>query len=160
MCPCFCQVLQTIEYQRKCSVQDEIHKQYKDTGALWTMCWMNFWCGLYYTAYLFLAGNAGFELSTFCAKHPAAAYDLLLFCLCGAVGQLFIFFTIRTFGSLVNTLICTTRKFFNILLSVLWNGNPLLPQQWLAVLLVFSGLLISSVTKGRRHRAKAVKKTA
>lgn len=47
-----------------------------------------------------------------------AGYDLLLFCLCGAVGQLFIFATIKQFGSLINTLITTTRKFFNILLSV------------------------------------------
>ena len=80
-----------------------------------------------------------------------AAWDVALFCLCGAVGQLFIFATIRRFGSLANTLVCTTRKFFNILLSVLLNGNPLLPQQWAAVALVFAGLLVSSVAKGRKH---------
>ena len=132
-------------------LQDEIHKKYKGTTALWTMAWMNLWCGLYYSIIMFVASSAGLELLAFCSKHPAASWDLLLFCLCGAVGQLFIFFTIRTFGSLVNTLICTTRKFFNILLSVVWNGNPLLPQQWLAVVLVFTGLLVSSVTKSRRH---------
>ena len=48
---------------------------------------------------------------------PQAGYDVLLFCLCGAVGQLFIFATIKRFGSLLNTLVTTTRKFFNILLS-------------------------------------------
>ena len=79
--------------------------------------------------------------------HLQAGWYILLFCLCGAVGQLFIFGTIRRFGSLVNTLICTTRKFFNILLSVLWSGNPLLPQQWVAVILVFLGLLTSSIAK-------------
>ena len=83
---------------------------------------------------------------------PQAGWDIALFCLCGAVGQLFIFGTIRTFGSLVNTLICTTRKFFNILLSVLWNGNPLLPQQWLAVGLVFAGLLTSSIAKSSKRK--------
>jgi UDP-galactose transporter B1 len=118
---------------------------------MWTMCWMNFWCGLYNCAYLFIISPAGFQLLAFCRAHPDATWDILLFCLCGAVGQLFIFFTIRTFGSLVNTLITTTRKFFNILLSVVWNGNPLLPQQWVAVFLVFAGLLVSSVTKGRKH---------
>ena len=52
---------------------------------------------------------------------------------------------------MVNTLICTTRKFFNILLSVLISGNPLLPQQWVAVMLVFLGLLTSSIAKrGKR----------
>jgi UDP-galactose transporter B1 len=61
----------------------------------------------------------------------------------------------------VNTLICTTRKFFNILLSVLWNGNPLLPQQWLAVGLVFAGLLTSSIAKsGKRKVMKVVQEAA
>ena len=115
------------------------------------------------------------------------------------MGQLFIFATIKRFGSLVNTLVTTTRKFFNILLSggwagmatrggasgrhgraggrsrgatlplphaprpsraccaVLWNANPLLPQQWAAVALVFSGLLVSSWTKSRRGRHAADK---
>ena len=65
--------------------------------------------------------------------------------------QLFIFLTIKTFGSLVNTLVCTTRKFFNILISVVWNKNPLLPAQWAAVFMVFVGLIASSLAKGRRH---------
>lgn len=134
--------------------QDEIHRKHRNTSALWTMAWMNLWCGLYYSVFLFGFSSAGVELAAFCTAHPAAAKDLLAFCLCGAVGQLFIFLTIRKFGSLVNTLICTTRKFFNILLSVLWNGNPLLPQQWLAVTLVFIGLLVSSIAKQRRHKPK------
>ena len=50
-------------------------------------------------------------------NNTQAGWDVLLFCLCGAVGQLFIFATIKRFGSLINTLITTTRKFFNILLS-------------------------------------------
>ncbi|KAK2080549.1 hypothetical protein QBZ16_000402 [Prototheca wickerhamii] len=86
---------------------------------------------------------------------PAAGYDIVLFCLCGAIGQLFIFQTIRRFGSLVNTLVTTTRKFFNILLSVIWSGNPLLPQQWAAVFMVFGGLLTSSIHKSRRARYPA-----
>eukprot|EP00884_Botryococcus_braunii_P000214 jgi/Botrbrau1/10193/Bobra.116_1s0009.1 len=132
------------------AAQDEIHRQYKDASAMWTMCWMNFWCGLYNCAYLFLLSSSGGQLLAFCQEHPEAARDILLFCICGAIGQLFIFFTIRTFGSLINTLITTTRKFFNILLSVIWNGNPLLPQQWVAVSLVFAGLLLSSLAKSKK----------
>ncbi|GAB4820773.1 hypothetical protein N2152v2_007819 [Parachlorella kessleri] len=134
------------------AAQDEINRQYKRTSALQMMCWMNFWCGIYYLPVLFLATSVGWDLLAFCSRHPQAGYDLLLFCACGALGQLFIFYTIKHFGSLANTLVTTTRKFFNILLSVLWNGNPLLPQQWAAVVLVFSGLLVSSAVKSRRHR--------
>ena len=107
---------------------------------------------LYYGAYYFVISSSGSQLIAFCRQHPSATSDVLLFCLCGAIGQLFIFYTIRTFGSLVNTLICTTRKFFNILLSVLWHGSPLLPQQWVAVLLVFTGLLVNTALKSRRSK--------
>ena len=132
--------------------QDEIHRRHGGGTAMHMMCWMNFWSGVLYLPLLFAATPAGREVSAFCATHPEAAVDLLVFCLCGAVGQLFIFYTIRTFGSLTNTLVTTTRKFFSILGSVVWNGNALLPQQWAAVAMVFCGLLVSSVTKHRQHR--------
>lgn len=64
----------------------------------------------------------GFDLLAFCMRHPDAGKDVIVFCLCGAFGQLFIFLTIKTFGSLTNTLVCTTRKFFNILISVVGGG--------------------------------------
>jgi UDP-galactose transporter B1 len=36
-------------------------------------------------------------------------------------------------------------------LQVVWNRNPLLPQQWAAVAMVFGGLVTSSLAK---HRTK------
>ena len=65
--------------------------------------------------------------------------------------QLFIFFSIRRFGSLTNTIITTTRKFFNILLSVAWLGSPLARDQWVGVGLVFGGLTASAVAKAKAH---------
>jgi UDP-galactose transporter B1 len=91
---------------------------------------------------------------TILSESFVVAAQVALFCACGAAGQLFIFHAIRTFGSLTNTLITTTRKFFNILLSVLLNANPLLPQQWAAVAMVFSGLLAHSLLK-RKPAPKA-----
>jgi hypothetical protein len=39
-----------------------------------------------------------------------------------------------------------------------WNGNPLLQQQWLGVILVFAGLLTSSIAKsGKKTVVKEVK---
>lgn len=129
--------------------QDEINRHYPKNNPIHMMCWMNFWCTLFYGAYMAVSG-IGAQLFAFCLAHNAAAWDVAVFCLCGAVGQLFIFFTIKHFGSLVNTLICTTRKFFNILGSVVLNANPLLPQQWCAVALVFTGLLTSSIAKSSK----------
>ena len=48
---------------------------------------MNFWTTLYYGAYLFGVTDAGMNLVGFCVRHPDAAWDVVLFCLCGAFGQ-------------------------------------------------------------------------
>jgi UDP-galactose transporter B1 len=134
------------------AAQDEINQVHPKNHPLHMMTWMNFWTGSYYLIYLFAVTDQGQVLLNFCMQHPDAAQDILLFCICGAVGQLFIFFTIKTFGSLINTLICTTRKFFNILISVVINVNPLLPVQWVAVSMVFCGLITSSLTKKKHHQ--------
>jgi UDP-galactose transporter B1 len=136
------------------AAQDEINKHHPKNSPIHMMAWMNFWGTLYYGAYLAVSG-IGAELASFCQRHPDAAWDVVQFCVCGAVGQLVIFYTIKRFGSLVNTLICTTRKFFNILGSVVLNANPLLPMQWVAVGLVFTGLITSSVVKGGGHGKKS-----
>ncbi len=55
-------------------------------------------------------------------------------------------------GSLIKTITCAGHKSLDILLSVLWNGNALLPQQWLAgmLVLVTVGLAMIMLTKGKR----------
>lgn len=74
------------------------------------------------------------------AAHPILIKDLILFSLTSAFGQIFIFWTIRTFSSLTLSTITTTRKFFTIVMSVFYFGHPLATQQWLAVAVVFVGL--------------------
>lgn len=134
--------------------QDAINKKYKHSTALHMMCWMNFWTGVFYIPMMFVFSHAGRDVIQFCMAHPEAGYDILSFCICGAVGQLFIFYTIKSFGSLTNTLVTTTRKFFSILASVVWSGHALLWQQWIAVFLVFSGLISSSLYKHSQVRMK------
>ncbi len=83
------------------AAQDEINHSHPKNAPLHMMCWMNFWTALYYLAYIFGFSSQGSTLLRFCLAHGDAAWDTALFCVCGAVGQLFIFFTIKTFGSLV-----------------------------------------------------------
>ena len=47
------------------------------------------------------------------------------FGLCSSVGQMFILYTVRHFPPLVLSTITTTRKFFSILISVLFMGNDI-----------------------------------
>ncbi|XP_073116696.1 UDP-galactose/UDP-glucose transporter 3 isoform X2 [Elaeis guineensis] len=94
-------------------------------------------------------------------EHPEAAWDILVYCLCGAVGQNFMFLTISCFGSLVNTTITTTRKFVSIVVSSLLSGNPLSLKQWASVLMVFSGLSFQIFLKWRKlQRIQKKKKGA
>jgi solute carrier family 35 (UDP-galactose transporter), member B1 len=127
--------------------QDEVNRAYPRNTSLHMMTWTNFWGALYYGLYLFGISHSGREVLTFCSEHRQALVHLLQFCLCGALGQLVIFYTISSFGSLVNSLVCTTRKFFSILISVVLAGSSLTGGQWGAVALVFGGLMYKSLIR-------------
>lgn len=76
----------------------------------------------------------------FCLEFPQIIPKILLFAFTSAIGQNFIYYTIFNFGSLLCSLITTTRKFFTILFSVFVYGHQLTSVQWGGVLLVFFGL--------------------
>ncbi|KAL1291406.1 hypothetical protein AAHE18_20G198400 [Arachis hypogaea] len=123
------------------ATQDSLKARYPKTSAWNIMLGMNLWGTIYNMIYMFgWPSGSGFEAVRFCKQHPEAAWDIILFCCCGAVGQNFIFLTISRFGSLANTTITTTRKFVSIVVSSLLSGNPLSTKQWGCVCMVFTGL--------------------
>lgn len=71
---------------------------------------------------------------------PAIRFDLVAFCVCGAVGQVLVFKLIKEYGSLVWITISVTRQLFTIVLSVLLFGHSVNLIQWGGVMLVFCGL--------------------
>ncbi|KAM0983945.1 hypothetical protein ACFX2I_011350 [Malus domestica] len=133
------------------ATQDSITARYPKTSAWEIMLGMNLWGTIYNMIYMFgWPRGSGFEAVQFCKLHPEAAWDILLYCLCGAVGQNFIFLTISRFGSLANTTITTTRKFVSIVVSSVLSGNPLSTKQWGSVFMVFSGLSYHIYHKWRK----------
>lgn len=141
------------------ATQDSVKSRYPETCAWDIMLGMNLWGTIYNVVYMFgWPRGGGFEAVRFCQEHPEAAWDILMYCLCGAVGQNFIFLTINRFGSLANTTITTTRKFVSIVVSSLLSGNPLSPKQWGSVVMVFSGLSYQIFLKWRRLQALQKKK--
>ncbi|KAI9721874.1 MAG: UDP-galactose transporter [Chrysothrix sp. TS-e1954] len=141
------------------STQDYINGAFAPFSGSQMMCAQNLISTLLTSAYLisapFLASsslltsiiplppNAGDELSsalTFVTKYPAVGYDVLAFAACGAVGQVFIFYTLAKFSSLLLVTITVTRKMLTMLLSVVWFGHRLSAGQWLGVGLVFGGV--------------------
>ena len=99
---------------------------------------MNFWCARTVGTYTFGISSAGGEIAAFGLEHPGALRDVVTFCVCGAVGQLFTFPTIVLFGS-----VTTARRSFSILISTALSGSPLVPLQWAGVACVFAGLAAS-----------------
>ena len=77
------------------------------------MLGMNLRGTFYNMIYMFvLPYGVGYKAIALCIQHPE--WDILLYCCFGAVGQNFIFLTIRQFGSSAITTITTTRKFGSI----------------------------------------------
>lgn len=83
------------------------------------------------------------QLSTsiaFIQEHPKVLNDILLFALCGGLGQVFIFHTLERYGAIILVTVTVTRKMMSMLLSVVWFNHKLTPGQWLGVLAVFGGI--------------------
>jgi len=121
------------------------------------MMHMNLWSLFFLLPLLALTGEgqAGLE---YVLAHTGLMWDIALFGLCSALGQQFIFFCVVGPGPLVCTTITTTRKFFTVLLSVLWfPDNKLSNLQWVAVGSVFAGLMLELWQKSSHSKGKPAK---
>ncbi|KAK9448915.1 UAA transporter [Limtongia smithiae] len=137
------------------STQDYIFKSQKSMTGPKMMCGVNALSTVFTAVYLLIAPFS--ELSSslaFFRAYPAVMYDILLFSMCGAVGQLFIFYTLSTFGSLTLVTITVTRKMISMLLSVVWFKHKLAAMQWLGVALVFGGVGGEALLKYFETKAK------
>lgn len=97
----------------------------------------------------------------FCQNNPKVLGDIVRFCVCSAVGQVFIFFTIANFDSLTSTTITTTRKIFTVLLAIYmdYGKNPMDLTNWIGLLMAVIGISFEIVEKaGGHHGAPAPKK--
>ncbi|KAJ5183444.1 hypothetical protein N7492_001060 [Penicillium capsulatum] len=91
---------------------------------------------------------------SFLSRHPEALKNVLGFAACGAVGQLFIFYTLSRFSSLLLVTVTVTRKMLTMLLSVFWFGHALTSGQWLGIVLVFGGIGAEALVQRSEKRAK------
>ncbi|KAH8673615.1 UAA transporter family-domain-containing protein [Xylariales sp. PMI_506] len=103
-----------------------------------------------------ITGSSG-ELSealSFMARHPQVWTDVLGFAACGAVGQVFIFYTLSTFSSVLLVTVTVTRKMFTMILSVVAFGHRLSQMQVLGVGLVFGGIGVEAAIARQEKIAK------
>ncbi|KAF9171167.1 UDP-galactose transporter [Mortierella sp. AD011] len=129
------------------STQDQIFHAYKVTGQQ-MMCIMNLFMSGYMILWLLNPWNPELtDALTFCQTHPAIIKDIVMFSICGALGQCFIFYTLEKYGSLSLVTVTVTRKLFTILLSVVAYDHKLNLHQWLMVVVVFMGIGLEAYVK-------------
>ncbi len=85
---------------------------------------------------------------------PEVLFDILIFCLCGCLGQIVMFGLIKDYGSLMWITVSVTRQLFTILLSVLIFNHSMNSLQWLGISLVFVGLGIEIFFSYRNSKTK------
>lgn len=124
------------------AVQERMRSESK-TKSGHMMINMNLWSMIFLGVALIVSGQI-FEFISFVQRYPQIIMQLLLFSAFSALGQFFIFWTVSDFGPLPCSIVTTTRKFFTVLASVIFFGNPMLTRQWIATVIVFVGLFLDS----------------
>lgn len=82
---------------------------------------------------------------------------LFTYCICGALGQCFIFYTLENYGSLVLIMITVTRKMMSMILSIVIFGKTVNITQWVGIIIVFSGIIWEAMDKKNSAKAKVKK---
>jgi len=145
------------------STQDKIFSKYKITSSQ-MMLWMNVFSSIIMTGYLLAIHPLGnHELVNaigFVSERPEIIKHIILYGLCGAVGQIFIFYVLGNFGSIVLVTITVTRKMLSIVMSVVWFKHNLVLGQWIAVAIVFAGITLDTVVGIQQKRKKQAEKTS
>uniref|UniRef100_A0A182P071 Adenosine 3'-phospho 5'-phosphosulfate transporter 1 n=1 Tax=Anopheles epiroticus TaxID=199890 RepID=A0A182P071_9DIPT len=132
--------------------QGELFKSYS-MSSIQMMCGVNLFSTLFTGASLAMQG--GFYSSlVFAVDHPKFVIDCVVLSISSAIGQLFIFYTIATFGAVVFTIIMTLRQAFAILLSCLIYQHRISFLGVVGVLIVFLAIFLRVYCN---QRLKAIK---
>ncbi|KAK7464646.1 UDP-galactose transporter [Stygiomarasmius scandens] len=150
------------------STQDEIFSRYQVTGQQ-MMFFINLFCTLIsltlsvlplpYIPVIHETPGGKSEMAAaleFIRTHPGIVRSLVEFSVTGALGQLFIFETLKSFGSLTLVMITLTRKMFTMILSVVVYNHQLSLGQWAGAAVVFAGISVEAFVKRREIHAKRV----
>lgn len=93
-----------------------------------------------------LQSGEGLSSFAFILADSLAMYHMILLAAASAVGQLFIFYTIKEFGPVIFTIMMTTRQILSLILSCMVFHHPLNAASWAAAALVF-GVVINRIKR-------------
>ncbi|KAJ1627690.1 UAA transporter family-domain-containing protein [Pavlovales sp. CCMP2436] len=129
--------------------QESLFKKYPSITPVQMMRQVNLFSATFTAIGLLLTSEA-FTMPAFLARHPDCTLHIVLMSICSAIGQLFIFYTIKNFGALVFATINTVRTLFSVVLSFLVFGHAINVGEALGVASVFTALGIQVAVKWRR----------
>jgi len=131
-------------------LQDRLEKEHHPSSQA-MMFYTNMWASLYMGISIIVTGK-GVEGVKQLYTHNEIIPYIVLFAVLSAVGQNFIYYTVKRFGSLVCSLITTTRKFFSIFISSVVFAKPLSGMEWFGVFIVFAGLGVDIYASAKKKR--------
>lgn len=97
-----------------------------------------------------------FEGWFFVQQEPALRVLIVHFCICSAIGQSFVYYTVAHFDPLICTTITTTRKIVSVLWSISTKGHVLMYQGWIGVGVAILGLIAEVHSKFLSHNKNAL----
>lgn len=121
------------------AVQDRIKAKYAPTFRQ-MMLSFSAWCCII-TAIIVIVTGEIVQVYHFANRHPNVLLHLLILGVAAAIGQIFIFTMVSSFGSLACSVTTTVRKFFSVVFSIIFFQNPSTLIQWVGAVVVFLALL-------------------
>ena len=79
-------------------------------------------------------------VTEFLLHNPQAVWNNVITAITSATGQMFIFYTIKTFGPVVFTIIMTTRQMISMCISTIYFGHTISAGSMMGAAIVFSTL--------------------
>jgi len=133
--------------------QHAIFEQFENLSFMVVMLGMNL-CSFVFVLVSLVLTNTFSESVHFILKHPQFGFHCAMLSVTSAIGQLFIYHTIKNFGAITFVLIMTVKQALSITASCLIYGHVLNSKAVLGVGIVFSALG-SRVFDKLRHNSSA-----
>lgn len=119
--------------------QTRMFQIYKDMSPLQMMLIMNAFSAVF--SFITLIHQEELQtMLSFVFNHSEMWLHLLLFCICSTIGQLFIFYTVKSFGAVIFSIIMSMRILLSTLLSCLVYNHPITEMGYLGMIIVFGAI--------------------
>lgn len=130
--------------------QARVYKQF-NIDPYQMMLGVNIW-SMAMTAVTLVQSGDFFTWVAFIMTDSAAFLHMTVLSITSAIGQLFIFYTIKELGPVIFAIIMTTRQIFSLFISCLIFSHPLTDWAWFSSLAVFGIVFHRIYRKGSDYK--------